>query len=276
MTHRRKRGSVTVVWLILLLAICVTGFSAYNLREITRIYEEGDRSYEQLREQILRPDRESTSGGAAADTQPEDALNRPETEVQAQADIPALSVDFEALSEINTDSAAWLYCPDTVIDYPVMRADDYDRYLHLLPDGTYNANGSLFMDYNCPADFSGRLSVIYGHNMKSGKMFGSLAKYKQQSYFDEHPYMYLYTERENYRVELIYGCVIGANDWRKRAFMYEVNLEALLTYAAPKTTFDSAVKYTDEDRFLVLSTCSYEFDDARYIVIGVMIPEYGA
>jgi sortase B len=58
--------------------------------------------------------------------------------------------------------------------------------------------------------------------------------------------------------------------------MYEVNLEALLTYAASKTTFESTSEFTDEDRFVVLSTCSYEFDDARYIVIGVMRPEYGA
>jgi sortase B len=199
-------------------------------------------------------------------------MNPPEPDARIRADIPTLSVDFETLKNVNADSAAWIYCPDTVIDYPVMRADDYDRYLHRLPDGAYNANGSLFLDYNCPSDFSGRLSIIYGHNMKSGKMFGALTKYKEQDYFDQHPYMYLYTERENYQIDLVYGCVISAGNWREWAFMYEVNLEDLLACAALKTTFESPAAYTDKDRFLVLSTCSYEFDDARYIVIGVMRP----
>jgi len=157
-----------------------------------------------------------------------------------------------------------------------MRAYDYDWYLRHLPDGSYNANGALFLDSNCPADFIGGLSIIYGHHMKSGRMFGSLTGYKKQDYFDEHPYMYLYTEKGNYRIDLKYGCVISAGEWRDRAFMYEVNLESLLAYASTKTTFESAAEYGDDDRFLVLSTCSYEFDDARYIVIGVLRPETGS
>ena len=104
---------------------------------------------------------------------------------------------------------AWLYCPDTVIDYPVMKADDYSYYLKHLPDGTHNANGTLFLDYNCAPDFSDSLSVIYGHKMKSGKMFGSLEGYKKEGYYSEHPYMYLYTKQGKFRINLVYGCVIG-------------------------------------------------------------------
>jgi len=193
-------------------------------------------------------------------------LARPDPE------IPGRPIDFSALRAVNPDMAAWLYCPDTAIDYPVMRARDYDRYLRRLPDGTYNVNGSLFIDYNCAADFTDRLTVIYGHNMRSGQMFGSLKGYKGQAYYEKRPYMYLYTEQETYRVDLLYGCVIGAGQWRERAFMYEANLEALLTYAARNTTFASKAQYTPGDRVVALSTCSYEFDGARYVVIGVLRP----
>ena len=78
------------------------------------------------------------------------------------------------------------------------------------PDGTYNANGSLFIDYNNAWDFSDQLTVIYGHHMKSGQMFGSLKGYKGQAYFENHPYMYLYTDNGNYRIDLLYGCVAGS------------------------------------------------------------------
>ena len=83
----------------------------------------------------------------------------------------------------------------------------------------------------------------------------------------------LYTLWGNYRVELLYGCVIGAGQWRDRAFMYEANLDGLLDYAAYHTTFTSTELYSEEDRIIVLSTCSYEFDDARYIVIGKLTPQ---
>ena len=123
--------------------------------------------------------------------------------------------------EGNPDTVAWLFGPGTVIDYPVMRADDYNYYLCHLPDGTYHVNGSLFIDFNCAPDFSDRLTVIYGHHMKSGQMFRSLTKYKEQAYYREHPYLTLYTEKnETKRIELLYGCVIDAREWQQRAFSY--------------------------------------------------------
>lgn len=257
---KRQKPIKAAVRFLLMASVCIMVFSGYKLRESLQIYAEGDQNYEQLQNQIRHP--EST---VAFDSGAVPLVN-----------IPPVSIDFKVLQKVNTDAAAWLYCPDTPIDYPVMRADDYNWYLHHLPDGTYHVNGTLFLDYNCPMDFSGRLSIIYGHHMKSGKMFGSLVRYKEQKYFEQHPFLYLYTEQGNYRIDLKYGCVIDATQWREQAFIYETNLEALLSYASSKTTFESSTEYTDRDKFIVLSTCSYEFDDARYIVIGVLRPEYGA
>ena len=183
---------------------------------------------------------------------------------------PAQKVDFDKLKKINKDAAAWLYCPDTVIDYPVMKANDYTYYLNRLPDGTFNANGALFIDYNNAPDFSGPLTVIYGHHMKSGSMFGGLKGYKDQGYYEKHPVMYLYTKDKNYRIELMYGCVIGAGQWKEQAFMYAENIDSLITYAANNSTFKSRVKYMKGDRIAVLSTCSYEFDEARYVLLGIL------
>lgn len=251
---------------MLLSAVYIMALSSYNLWEICQMYVEGDRIYERI----------------ISEVRPSDAVSPvvypPPMNTEAaepELGIPPLGINFAQLTQINTDTAGWLYCPDTAVDYPVMQANDYEWYLRHLPDGTYNLSGSLFLDYHCAQDFSGQLSIIYGHNMKNGKMFSALTGYKEQEYFDRHPYLYLYTQQGDYRIDLIYGCLVGAGEWGKQNFMLEDSLPLLLDYAADSTTFESGVEYNiDSDRFIALSTCSYEFSDARYVVIGVLKPEY--
>jgi len=288
----RKR---TIAWCVLAVALCGIAISGVRLWEDWQVFREGDESYLRLASRVrrgsppaMRP-RESAGGpagegigsGGIAEAGPapggsvvSTAVEGPAATARPRIDVPDLYIDFAALQAVNRDAAAWLYSPGTPIDYPVMRAADYDYYLHHLPDRKVNANGTLFIDYNW-TDFSGGLTVVYGHNMLSGKMFGSLSHYKQQAFFEKHPHMYLYTaESGNFRVDLLYGCVIGAGQWRQRAFMFEENLDALLAYAAHNTTFVSETAYEPGDRLIALSTCSYEFDNARYVVIGVLRPEY--
>ncbi|MCL2300988.1 MAG: class B sortase [Firmicutes bacterium] len=242
----------TTAFAALLLSMALMAFAGQRWLKAERIYKAGDAAYRDIGACVKQ--------SPAADPQPK----------EPQAFIPPLEIDFEALKAINKDAAAWLYCPGTVIDYPVIMADDYSYYLTHLPDGTKNANGSLFIDYNCAPDFSGQLTVLYGHHMRSGKMFGSLKGYKTQHYYDGHPYMYLYTPQGNYRAALLHGCVIDAGVWRERGFMYEQNLGALLSYAAHSSTFKSSAVYEEGNRVIALSTCSYEFDGARYVVIGIL------
>lgn len=242
----------TIAALVLLAAIGMMAYAGTGLAAARQVYQQGNAVYEDLSNQVKK----DLSSNASAPT--------------PQADVPPLEIDFDTLRTISADAAAWLYCPGTAIDYPVMKADDYNYYLNHLPDGTQNANGSLFIDYNNASDFSGQLTVIYGHHMKSGSMFGSLKGYKEQRYYDKNPTMNLYTRQGNYRIDLLYGCVIGAGQWRERAFMYAENVNALLAYAAYNTTFDSDTVYAQGDRIVAMSTCSYEFDGARYVVIGVL------
>ena len=253
----KKRKIINV--LVLLAAVGMMFYAELQLIKLEQVYQRGHAAYNTLSEQV-----KSLSAGVPIHMPQEVTIG------EQQDYITLLQIDFETLITINEDTVAWLYCPGTEIDYPIMKADDYNYYLHHLPGGTQNANGSLFIDYNCAPDFSDLLTVIYGHNMKSKMMFGSLVEYKSQRYYDEHPYMYLYTQQENYRIEILYGCVIDAGQWRDRAFMYAENVDALLAYAAHNTTFESSAIYAGGDKVIAMSTCSYEFDDARYVVIGIL------
>jgi len=231
----------------LVLGISLIAGSGPQLLQARQAYVEADAAYQDLRDQVV-------TGPLAME--------------QTLTIEPR--IDFNELQMVNADAVAWLYCPDTVIDYPIVQATDYSYYLYRLLDRSYNPNGTLFIDYNNAADFSEQLTVVYGHHMASGMMFASLVGYKDQSYYDQHPIMYLYTPTAIYQVDLIYGCLIGVGQWRERAFMYQINLPDLIAYAAQNSTFISNSSYIEGDQVIAMSTCSYEFNGARYVVIGVL------
>jgi sortase B len=185
------------------------------------------------------------------------------------------TIDWGILDAENAKTAAWIYQPGTQIDYPVIAAGDYSFYLTHLSDGvTENPNGSPFLDFNSSPDFSDALTVIYGNSVSTKAMFSSLNSYKDQSYFDQHPYVYLYTQQGNYRLSLKYGATVAAGQWRQRAFMNSQNITALLNYAQVNTTFTSDVTYTADSQWVALATCSSSkgIDGEHYVVLGVLEP----
>ena len=181
-------------------------------------------------------------------------------------------VNFDALWEINRDIVAWVHVPDTVVDYPIAQSQDNDYYLYRLPDGTYNGAGTLFLDYRCSDDFTDFVSVIYGHNMKNDTMFGQLTSYKKQSYYEAHPVLYLLTPKGDYRVELFAGYTTSSDSQTYRLIYAQDEKAAFINRAKQVSDFQTDVEVTDLDRLLILSTCAYEYKNARYVVIGVLRP----
>ena len=258
---KRKINAVPAL-LALLVGICLTAYAGRQLWETKQIYREGNMVYDGLADLVKK---NAAAGLSAAGSSGETYFPIPGLEI-------GFEIDFDALAAVNKDTSAWLYSPDTAIDYPVLKSEDDTYYLTRLPDGTPNANGSLFIDCRNTPDFRDPLTVVYGHHMKSGRMFGSLEGYKKQEYYGKHPFMYLLTRQENYRIDLLYGCVIDAEIWRKETFMHAENIGVFLAYAQDNTTFESRVNDREGDRIVALATCSYEFDDARYVVIGILSP----
>ena len=185
---------------------------------------------------------------------------------------PPIRVDFDALREENGDVVAWLYCPDTPINYPVVQSADNAYYLHRLLDGRENAAGTLFMDYRNTEDFSDWNSVIYGHNMNNGSMFGSLRNYREQTFADAHSELFLLTPDKNYAITVLAGFVTSADAALYNALSPDEEEKARLIEAwMDASDFSSGIEPTPEDHFLTLSTCSYEYNDARYVLVGVLM-----
>lgn len=178
-----------------------------------------------------------------------------------------ISVDFSALFEQNGDIVGYIYSPDTPIDMPIVQSEDNDYYLHRLLNGETNRAGSIFMDYRSTPNFSDVNTIIYGHNMKSGAMFGTIDEYKSQQYYEEHPTLYILTPSANYKAEAMVGAVVQSDCALYDLSLSEEEMYAEIVRAVADSSFTATVQPQAGDRFVTLSTCSYEFDDARYVLI---------
>lgn len=178
-----------------------------------------------------------------------------------------VTVDFASLQAKYPDVVAYIYSPGTRIQYPVVHTTNNDFYLYRDLDGNSNANGSIFIEYLCNSDFSTQNTLIYGHHMKSGLMFADLCKYKDPSYYYSHPYIYIYTPTQNYRIDLFAGFVCAHDD---EVFALSLSQDQLYGMAA-KSTFQSNIGIPTGN-VVSLVTCSYEFSNARYVVVGALNP----
>lgn len=181
-----------------------------------------------------------------------------------------LIIDFQTLKEKNSDIIAWLYSEGTPINYPIVQTTNNDYYLRRLIDGTYNQAGTIFMDYKNSNDFSDPNTIIYGHNMKNDSMFGSLTKYENQNYYDEHKEMFLYTENKKFIIKIFAGFITSSESDIYGYPKTSNTNKKLIDNAIKKSTFISDVDVSCEDKIITLSTCSYNFENARYILLGVL------
>lgn len=241
----------------------ILAFSGYKVLSVLGEYQQADTLYEGVQQEFVEKVTTTTAATSAVGEQPEH-------KVTSSAPI---RVDFPGLMAKNKDVVGWLYCPDTVVNYPVVQAQDNDTYLHADLSGEYLRSGTLFVDCeNDPQPQVQKNYIVYGHSMKNGSMFGALLKYKKQTYYDEHPVWYYLTPDRDYRVELIVGTVVRT---QRDIFTTTINEKVMvkeLGVLQEYSTFKSEVSYSEEDAFITLSTCSYEFDDARYVLVGKLIP----
>ena len=177
----------------------------------------------------------------------------------------AFQKDFSSLQAGSPDTVAWITGEDTPIDYPVMHTDNNEYYLSHLYSGEENRYGTLFAD--C------RNTVIYGHNMKNDAMFGSLMGYKEQAYYEEHPTMTLYTPDGDYTIELLSGTLeSGDREFVRFRFESEEDFTGYIQSLQSRSTFSSHGTAVPGDRLVSLCTCTYEQNNARYLVVGRLLP----
>ena len=178
----------------------------------------------------------------------------------------------EILQEISEDAIAWLTVDGTSIDYPVMQGSNNDEYLNKDPFGKFSLSGSIFLDSRNSADFSDPYSMLYGHHMEHGAMFGALDYFIEQSYFDQHRTGTLTTASgQDYNLRFFAACKAYATE--KTVFdPPDTTNEQLLQFIQKNAAIYEPQGVNADSRILALSTCQSAENVERMIVFGIMIP----
>lgn len=247
--------------IILIIAICVFLFSAYQLFTIYREYHKGTEEYKEVEDSIItkvegkkdETDSESGEEGTTGDR---------------------FRVDFEKLLKMNEETIAWIrFDKPEKINYPVVHTSDNSTYLTKTLNGQNNSSGALFVDMNNEGDFTDKNTFIYGHNMKNDSMFGKLEEYKSSKFCKKNPYFYIYTPDGKIRTYQVFATAIVENNADNYQIYFNDNedFEAYIKMVRESALYATDVSVTGSDQLVSLSTCTNVTQSQRMIVHGVLV-----
>jgi len=239
----------------------------------------------ETRVQAVIAGRAETAKAPEASPDPE-ASSDPEVSPDPEGTTPVYvsPVDFEALWEMNPDIYAWLYIPGTEINYPILQregADDF--YLRHDSEGKSSKAGAIFTEATYTSkDFSDPVTLVYGHHMRSGVMFGNLqATYSAQNGLETYRDIVIYLPERELHYEVFAGVphdmrhILYYNDFTDPK-TFQAFLEQVLSVRSINASIDKSVEVTAEDHLLILSTCLQGDRHQRYLVLAKRTAESAA
>ena len=253
--QKKKKKSDVLLTIALIVAIAVFCYAAFNLYHIYTEYKKGTDEYNQIEEMAVT-ERDADSAEVAG----------PSAQIK-----PPIEVDFDKLKSVNEDVVGWIYVdalPD--ISYPIVKGKDNQTYLHQTYEKNYNFAGTIFVDYENSGDFSDCNTLVYGHNMKNGSMFGHLKKFREDDkLYKQDKYFWILTPERNYRYEIISAYTTGVNSDTYTLFKgpgeeFEKYLETIKGYSEIQT---DDTDLTIKDKIVTLSTCTGN-ESTRFVVQG--------
>lgn len=253
--QKKKKKSDVLLTIALIAAIAVFCYAAFNLYHIYTEYKKGTDEYNQIEEMAVT-ERDADSAEVAG----------PSAQIK-----PPIEVDFDKLKSVNEDVVGWIYVdalPD--ISYPIVKGKDNQTYLHQTYEKNYNFAGTIFVDYENSGDFSDCNTLVYGHNMKNGSMFGHLKKFREDDkLYKQDKYFWILTPERNYRYEIITAYTTSVNSDTYTLFKgpgeeFEKYLETIKGYSEIQT---DDTDLTIKDRIVTLSTCTGN-ESTRFVVQG--------
>ena len=253
------KGKITLIQILFLFVFAVSAFFA------VRTYfdrNKTEKDFKELQSMVAEPEPEGEE----------------ETESVEPREPNGMLSRYYALYERNNDMAGWIKIDGTNIDYPVMyNSDSNAYYLHRDFDGNNSSAGIPFMDYQCEPTGGNNNVIIYAHNMKNGAMFHSLLQYGDLDYERSNPYIRFDTmyNRGIYEIFAVFRTEVGAEDEFK---YYEfINAESREEYEAfidnclSHSLYDTGIPPEYGEELITLSTCSYNANNERFVVVARLI-----
>ena len=192
---------------------------------------------------------------------------------------PDILPEYTLVHQKNQRLIGWVKIDDTIVDYPVMQTVNNEYYLDHNFNQEEDRNGCIFMDYQCDVIRGCDNIILYGHHMKSGKMFGTLNKYSKESYYEEHPVVQFDTiyEKGTYQVMYVFRSkVYSEEDVTFKYYQFinaasEKEFNSAMNEMAALSLYDTGVTASYGDQLLTLSTCDYQENKGRFVVVAKKI-----
>ena len=263
-----KQKNIYKILCIILLIILIVVLVMWG--HSTLVEKSAAKTYEKLQESVNSDASDTkTQASETAQQSTQVSENAGDTETDShkeQYDIPQKNLDWEELEAVNPDIYAWIYIPNTNIDYPVLqRSGDNDYYLEHNLDGSRGKPGCIYTEDLNSKEFTDYNTVIYGHNMKSGAMFRTLHDFEDKSFFDNNQYVYIYTKDRTlvYKIFAAYTNdakhILNSNDFTSEQGLSDY-LEKVFKKAQAEGYLRDDVAVTGENAILTLSTCTTSSD----------------
>ena len=286
MSRRRKRTKTlgdVIRLIVMLAALVVFLYSGYTLYGFYKEYKKSSDEYDNL-ENSYAVDQEQESENID-NLEDDDALQsisgqevRTVFEDGEEKTLPVLKnpIDFTQLLSVNSDIVGWLRIRALDISYPVVQGKDNDYYLHRTFEKTDNFAGCLFVNSYNMGDFTDQNTIIYGHNMKNGSMFGKLKNFNDPEVFKKSRYFWIFTPDFIYQYRIFSASVVDKTGLTYQISFTDDEFDQFISRAYSNSVVDNQdVTVTKEDRIVTLSTCTGD-DSTRFVVMGKLAQIYAA
>ena len=255
------------------LTVAVGCFGAYKVYASSTVSKQEDDANSEMKQYLEMPAQTAPQPEPTVAPPVQTVTPRPKSEAP-QVDFEIPQVDFEKMkADGYKDVVGWIYIPDTPVNYPVFFDGENDFYLHHNGLGEYSHSGAIFLDERNYEEFSDTHNILYGHHMADGSMFAGLRKYKEPDFIESHRFGALITPEGTRIIEFFAGHVANVEEpsWEIE-YDGEEGYAEWLANEVEKSCFETELKPLTGDSVITLSTCSYEFDNARFILHGVLFP----
>lgn len=185
-------------------------------------------------------------------------------------------VDWKGLKKMNPDIIGWIRIPDLAVDYAILKGTKDDYYLNHHMDGTENILGSIFASNGTSHSLNDAHTILYGHNMASGRMFGQLSFYTDVDFWKKHPYVYIYTPDRTLTCAIynVYNCLDNDFTYTLGYTLESEDYKKWIKETEKKGLYKTEFVPTGNEQIFTLSTCAdYGTKNNRFVANCMVIRE---
>ncbi len=258
-------------WYRMIICVCILVFagSITKLIMIFHEYNSAKSEYDNLEDEFLADVAvEDVTSGALATGESVEVVQTDENGKKTSFIFKPLSVDFASLKKTNKDVVGWIQFETFSLSYPIVQDSGNNYYLNHTFKKQKNSSGAIFIGPNNKSGFQDTNTVIYGHNMKNGTMFGLLGRYKEKVFYQYNQYFRIYTPNgtQRYQIFSVYRAAVNGSAYTIWGSAGGTEYGKWIKELKKNSMYDTGVSVSENDSIVTLSTCITGEDSKRLVV----------